>query len=364
VWRIIRDALGDASPRVRAFIRWLACFWVAMLALQIWDSRNASGAPGVAELLSAALGISGVGLLGLANSLHLVMQEAAGRRASARDGPSLQRVLLALPMIGFVAGVMLGAAAVLMALRGLLGAEWPFAVVGTLLYSGMAVVAAKVVAGSTRTLFDYGAAEAQAAGELRLAAAASRLEALQARMNPHMLFNALNTVASLVRTSPAAAERVVEDLGDLLRRSLERSERPLSTVREEVEYVRAFLAVEHARWGDALAVTWQIDPLALDTVVPPFVLQPIVENALGHGLGARLDGGHVTIAIERRDAGLRLMVADDGAGFRAGWREGTGLGNLRGRLRAVYGDAASIAMEPVSPGARVIVNLPDSMGRT
>jgi hypothetical protein len=349
---------------VRALIRWLATFWVAMLALQIWDSRNASGAPGVAELLSAILGISGVALLGLANSLHLVMQEAAGRRAAVPAGPSLQRVLLALPMVGFAAGVMLGAAAVLMALRGVLGAEWPFAVAGTLLYGGMAVVAATVVAGSTRTLFDYAAAEAQAAAELRLAAAAARLEALQARMNPHMLFNALNTVASLVRTSPASAERVVEDLGDLLRRSLERSERPLSTVREEIEYVRAFLDVERARWGDSLTVTWQVDPQTLDAVVPPFVLQPIVENALRHGVGARLDGGRVTIAIEQRDDGLCLIVADDGAGFRAGWREGTGLGNLRGRLRGVYGDAASIAVEPTNPGARVIVQLPVARERS
>jgi hypothetical protein len=301
VWPIIRDALQSASPRIRRLIRTVAIFWLLMLALQVWDSRNAEGAAGVAEFLSVLLGITGVGLLGLAHTLHLSMEEAAARTRTARDQPAVARVLLALPAVGFAAGVAVGGATLLMIVRAVLGAEVPFAVLGALLYGGLTAVAARPVMLSSRALFTFATQQADAAATLRTAATAARLDALQARMNPHMLFNALNTVAALVRANPPAAERV-----------------------------------------------------------PPFVVQPLVENALRHGLGGRLDGGHIEIAIVRDGLALVATVKDDGAGFRTGWTEGVGLGNLRQRLKAQYGDGASLTIESAPGASRVTVSISEA----
>ena len=222
MWSIVRDALARASPATRGVLRWIAISWVVMLVLQSWDSRDGRGAAGVAEFLSAVLGVSGFGLLGLAHTLQLAMEEAAIRKDHTRN-PALQEVLIALPVLGFAAGAALGAATVLMLLRALLGAELVLAIVGILVYGSLLIVAQRTVARSVRTLFAHASQNATLAAEARSDAAAAQIQALQARMNPHFLFNALNTVASLVRSDPRAAERVVENLSDVLRRTLERS---------------------------------------------------------------------------------------------------------------------------------------------
>jgi hypothetical protein len=338
-------------------------FWLLMLVLQVWDSRNAEGAAGVAEFLSVLFGITGVGLLGLAHTLHLSMDEAAARTRAARDQPAVARVLLALPAVGLAAGVALGGATLLMIMRGVVGAELPFAVLGALFYGGLTAVAARTAMRSSRTLFAFAAQQAEVAATLRTAATAARLEALQARMNPHVLFNALNTVATLVRSNPPAAERVVEDLADVLRQTLDRSALTESTVADEVAYVRACLALEAGRWGGALRVSWAVHDDVVTKAIPPFIVQPLVENALRHGLGGRLDGGHIQIAIVPDNDALVVTVDDDGAGFGPHWREGTGLGNLRQRLDALYGDRASLTVETPPRGARVRIRINEAMGQ-
>jgi signal transduction histidine kinase len=358
VARIVRDALGSASPPIRRRIAWMGVGWLAMLAVQAWDSRDGRGAAGVAELLSVILGVSGVGLLGLAHALHQAMDEAAARPRPPGEAEGVQKVLLALPVLGFAAGVALGAAALLMVVRGVLGAPWPFVLGATAVYLGMLGLAVGTVTGSVQTLYRHAVREAQAAADLRDAAAAARLAALQARMNPHFLFNALNTVAALVRSDPPAAERVVEDLGKVLRQTLARSTATTTTVREEVEYVRAYLAIEQERWGDSLRVRWEVAEASLSCELPPLVLQPLVENALRHGLGTRMEGGTIVITVALRDDALLVRVEDDGEGFRANWREGTGLGNLRQRLQTACGAAASLEVRSADGGARVTAMLP------
>ena len=123
----------------------------------------------------------------------------------------------------------------------------------------------------------------------------AKISALQAQMNPHFLFNALNTVASLVRTDPRAAESTVENLAQVLRRTLDRSQRTFSTVEDEIGYLRAYLSVEMERYGDRLTVRWSVDPAADHLTLPPMTLQPLVENALKHGIGNRLHGGNLSI---------------------------------------------------------------------
>lgn len=360
-WPIIRGALAGGSPRVRRVVRLVAIFAILMIALQVWDSRNSAGAAGIAEFMSVTLGICGVSLLGLARALHLSMEESTSAPPSA-DAPAVARVLLALPVVGFAAGIALSGATVLMAVRGILGAELPLAIAGFLLYGALLVVAGMTVLRSTKTLFEFAGRHARAAADHRAAATAARLDALHARMNPHVLFNALNTVASLVRSDPPAAERVVETLSDVLRQTLDRSSDTSGTVADEIAYVRACLSLESERWGDHLRVTWRVDDDVRRWKMPAFVVQPLVENALKHGLGSRIDGGHVHIAVTGLGSDLRVRVEDDGAGFPTRWQDGQGLGNLRQRLQTMYGSRATMTVENLSPGAAVTVQLPGQDG--
>jgi signal transduction histidine kinase len=364
MWSIVRDAFARASPAIRGQLKWIVGFWLLMVALQIWDSRNGRGPAGVAEFFSAVLGATGVALLGLAHTLQQTMHEASLRRQPSAPALALQQVLLALPVVGFAAGVMLGGATLLMVLRGLLGVELPFVVIGTLIYGSLLLLAGMTVTRSVQTLYAHASQHAAAAADARTEAAAAHVATLQARMNPHFLFNALNTVASLVRTDPHAAEQVVENLSDVLRRTLERSAGTAGTVRDEVDYVRAYLALEQARWGDRLHVTWDVADEALDLPLPPLMLQPLVENALRHGLGARVDGCRIRIVISTAGAVLTLGVQDDGPGFPRGWRERTGLGNVRQRLETLYGGAGSLHVEDAAPGARVTVSIPRAAARS
>lgn len=358
MWRIIRDALAAASPPIRSQLRWVAAFWLLLVALQIWDSRDGRGAAGIAEFLSAIFGMTGLGLLGLAHTLNLTMEEATARRRPDEAG-AVQQVLLAMPAIGFVAGAMLAGAALLMVIRPLLGAEIFLAVMGVTFYTATLVFAGLTVTRSARTLYDHATTQAAAAAQARSEAATAQLAALQERMNPHFLFNALNTIASLVRSNPRAAERVVEHLSDVMRQTLERSAGTTGTVQQELDYVRAYLALEQERWGERLRVVWDVDPHVSERPLPPLVLQPLVENALKHGLGGRMDGGEVRISVRALpDGGVTIGVADDGTGFPPRWREGTGLGNLRQRLRTMYGDAATLEAERRDAGASVVVTIP------
>jgi hypothetical protein len=358
MWTIIRDALAGASAPVRRTFWQVGAFWGLALALQIWDSRNGQGVAGLAEIISAVFGICGIALLGVAHSLHLAMREVASRQQPPAGADHVQRVLLVLPLLGFVAGVALGIAALMMVLRVALGTQWLFGALAFMLYGGMTLFAGRAVTDTTSTLYRFGVAQAEAAAALRADVTTARLDGLQARMNPHMLFNALNTVASLVRTNPVAAEQVIEDLGDVLRAGLDRSATTSSTVRDEVAYVKAWLAIEQARWGEALRVRWAVADDVLGCAVPPFVIQPLVENALRHGLGTRVDGGEVRISVQRTATALHAVVEDSGSGFPPRWREGTGLNNLRQRLAAQYGDAAAVVVADAVQGARVEVRVP------
>ena len=358
VWRIIDDALTRASPGVRRQMRWMLAGWVAMLILQSWDSRNTEGAPGFAEFFSAVLGATGAGLLGVAHSLHLAMEEAAARPRRPDEAHGVEQALVALPAVAFVAGVVLGGAVLAWLLRYFLGVRPLLSFAAILIFGGLVLFAGWTVVRSARTLFVHASQQAAAAAQARSDATAAQLGALQARMNPHFLFNALNTVASLVRSDPRTAERVVENLADVLRRTLDQSAMSTTTVAAEVDYLRAFLALERERWGDRLRIAWNIADDARGAAMPPLILQPIVENALRHGIGSRIDGGSITIAVRRDDSRLVADVTDDGEGFVPGWREGTGLGNVRQRLETLFGPDARLQIDRLERGARVTVEIP------
>jgi sensor histidine kinase YesM len=357
MWPIVRDALAGAPPDVRTQIRWMAGLWALLVAGQIWDSADSGGAGGFAELAGALLAATGAALLGLAFSLQRTLERSPAAAAGAGAIAGLQEILIALPAIGFAAGVALGGAAMAMLVRVVLGVEWPLAAVGLTLYVVLIAVAGRTVVRSARTLFEHATRQAGLVSEARAEAADARLFALQARMNPHVLFNALNTIAALVRSDPPRAEHVVEDLSDVLRATLRRTTSTMTTLGDEVDYVRAYLAIEQARRGERLAVVWDVPADLRHERIPTLAVQPLVENALVHGLSG-IEGGTIRIAASRRGEHLELVIEDDGEGFGAGWREGTGLGNLRQRLATIYGRAASIDTTNSARGARVTVRVP------
>jgi len=204
--------------------------------------------------------------------------------------------------------------------------------------------------------------ETQAA---RLAAqlADARLGALRMQLQPHFLLNSLNAITVIVRDrDTATATRMLEQLGDMLRRVM-RSDRPQEvTLAEELEFVRQYLAIEEVRFPDRLRPVFDVDPALLSAAVPEFLLQPLVENAIRHGLARRVGATLLRIAARREGDDLAISVTDDGPGPEGTTEEppeGVGLGNTRERLATLYGDRAGLTLTRTPEGgAAVIVRLP------
>ena len=198
--------------------------------------------------------------------------------------------------------------------------------------------------------------------ELRTLAAQAELKALKAQINPHFLFNTLNTIAQLVHTDPTQAEATVERLAEMLRYVLAGSERRLVSLGEELAFVDDYLAIEQARFGKRLHITREIAAEALHVPVPSLILQPLVENAVRHGQGA--DGSvDLTIRVRPHDDEVMITVADQGPGMSKGVKEygggGHGLRNVDDRLRKMYGEGYGLEVADNEPrGAVVIVRIP------
>jgi LytS/YehU family sensor histidine kinase len=186
--------------------------------------------------------------------------------------------------------------------------------------------------------------------QLREAEAAryeARLEALRAQINPHFLFNAFNSIATLVRTRPEEAEAVVEDLSDLFRYTLRASKDDTATLAQEVQAARRYLAVEKARFRDRLTVEIDVPDRLRSVFLPSMTIQPLVENAVKHGVGRTQDTCVVTVTAEQNDGTLVLRVTDTGPGFEttdldAVLDGGTGLANVHERLRLFFDGAAEM----------------------
>ena len=188
----------------------------------------------------------------------------------------------------------------------------------------------------------------------------ARLASLRAQLNPHFLFNSLNTIAVLTREgNTTAATRVVEQLSEVLRETLDRSQANEVSLEEELHLVRQYLAVEEARFSDRLRPEFDVDPAVLSAAVPSFALQHLVENALRHGIARRTDAGRVAITARRAGDRLEITVTDDGPGVAADLTPppGHGLTNTRERLQTLYpGADASLDVTP-APGRGTIARL-------
>jgi LytS/YehU family sensor histidine kinase len=200
--------------------------------------------------------------------------------------------------------------------------------------------------------------------ELAAGLAEARLLALQMQLQPHFLFNALNAMSALVHTNPQAADDMITNLSELLRRSLNAGRQREVPLGEELSYVQCYLEIERVRFGSRLTVEWQIADDARAAQVPVLCLQAIVENAIRHGIERRQqDVGRVRIAAERAGDLLRVTVTDNGPGVAPGETRprghGVGLGNTRSRLATLHGEAAAVRLENVpAGGCRAVVTLP------
>jgi signal transduction histidine kinase len=229
--------------------------------------------------------------------------------------------------------------------------------------AGIAVYAT-VVAVST-TIDERAARRQRELDTARLEAdlAQAQLRALQMQLQPHFLFNTLHGIAMLTDTDPAAAETMAVKLAELLRTTLRLRDVPEVPLRTELELLRAYLEIEELRFGDRLSVTFAVPEHLLDVSVPSFLLQPIVENAVRHGISPRVAAGRIAIGAARDAGAIVLSVEDNGAGFDRDpfMIEGVGLSATRERLALRYGAAGSIQCERGSAetsGARVAIRIP------
>jgi two-component system LytT family sensor kinase len=199
----------------------------------------------------------------------------------------------------------------------------------------------------------------QEAERQRVALARSELRALRAQISPHFIYNTLNTIAAFIRTDPDRARELVLEFADFTRRAFRGPQGEFTTLADELIYTRQYLQLEQARLGDRLRIRLNVEPEVVNATVPTLIVQPLVENAVKHGVETARDGGTVTIRVEDRDDECLIVVQDDGSGFEAAGTATDGhgaLANIDRRMRQVFGPAYGLAIES-KPGGGTSVQV-------
>ena len=190
----------------------------------------------------------------------------------------------------------------------------------------------------------------------------AQLQALQRQLHPHFLFNTLNTVSGLIRTDPDGADRMIDRLGDLLRMTLHKSGIQEVSLKEELDVLGKYLEIERTRFGDRLTVEMNVQPETLDAQVPSLVLQPLVENAIRHGVAPNARPGWIAVHADRDDEELVLQVLDNGDGLPPdrlmALNRGVGLDNTRARLAHLYQDRFEFTFSNLERGFCVTIRIP------
>src|SRR5262249_33703319 len=179
-----------------------------------------------------------------------------------------------------------------------------------------------------------------------------QLQLLKMQLQPHFLFNTLHTISALMHQDLHLADRMLARLAELLRMTLENVKKQEVPLRQEIDFLKPYLEIQQARLGDRLAVEMHVPPELLDALVPNLILQPLVENAIQHGIAPRSEGGRLEVRARRLDRALELQVCDNGPGLPGtnGYREGVGLSNTRARLQQLYGDGQHFQLSNRSQG--------------
>ena len=200
-----------------------------------------------------------------------------------------------------------------------------------------------------------------ATAELKAQLANAQVRALRMQLNPHFLFNSMNSISSLIQVNPASADIMLEQLSSLLRITLERGEAQLIPLSDEMQFIEMYLAMQDVRFTGRIRQEISVEPELLDALVPAMLLQPLIENAYVHGLSRIQKSGVLVVAASRQNSALSLRVSNSGAGIqsRDARRTGVGLANVRDRLRLHYGDNQTCAIEELEDGVvQVTITLP------
>jgi len=195
------------------------------------------------------------------------------------------------------------------------------------------------------------------------ATAEAQLAALESRVQPHFLFNTLNSISALIHEDPTGAERMTGQLASLLRSSLDRGPAPLVSLDEELQTVRDYLSIERVRFGDRLRYTIDVPDGIGAAPIPRLALQTLVENCVKHAISPRREGGSIQVRAAAAERGFRVDVEDDGPGFdAANLPAGHGLALLRGRLALLFGERAALRINATPTGTAVSLSLPEIGG--
>ncbi|GAB3503557.1 histidine kinase [Spirosoma knui] len=195
--------------------------------------------------------------------------------------------------------------------------------------------------------------------QLRELALKSELSALKAQLNPHFLYNVFNTISASVPPAQERTRELLAELADLFRYQLQASKSDVVSVRDEVAFVKKYLDLEKARFGDRLRIRFDIADNVLDSPIPPMLLQPLVENSVRHGIASLIEGGEIQISIQHQNGQLSVEIADTGVGLNGSSADGMGVGlaNTRMRLSKMYGSELTVV--PNNPhGVRVQFSIP------
>jgi LytS/YehU family sensor histidine kinase len=268
------------------------------------------------------LGVTGLCMQGFVNG---VLRRGAGRSA----------------LIAAVAGAQLIAVGLVLLIVPRLGAfemTIPPNLAVFVVHGGVAIAAVYLVAARAVTLLG------ERAKLSRTEVLRNRVLALQSQMNPHFLFNTLNSIAALIQLEPELAESMVERLAGVLQYAVSAGQKSSVKLKEELDVLRDYLSIEQARYGPRLKSSFDVAPELLDQPLPPMLLQPLVENAVLHGLAPRENGGEVKISGRVEGDVVVVTIADDGIGFGASKRQGSrvGLTSVRERMALAFGDAGAL----------------------
>jgi two-component system, LytTR family, sensor kinase len=199
------------------------------------------------------------------------------------------------------------------------------------------------------------------ASELERHLVQAKLRALQMQLNPHFLFNTLHSISSLMHKDVDAADRMIARLSDLLRAALAGADTQIVSLRKELDLLQLYLGIEQIRFGSRLTIEMKIAPETMNAQVPNLILQPIVENAIKHGIERRARPGCISLEAHRHNGTLELAVSDNGAGLgdKGQIKEGVGISNTRARLRELYGETHRFELRPAQEGGvRVELSFP------
>jgi hypothetical protein len=309
---------------------------------------------GIYILISNFIGYSIHGLFNLGASMKLDM---ACRKAGFVPKVAYFSVV---PLLGVLLGMWLASFVVDVGLRSLF--RDPSAILGLATVSiVISIVLSAIFFWRERSAVADAALarERERTERIEREALSANLRALQAQIEPHFLFNTLANVTSLIDSDPAKAKGMLESFNRFLRASLAATRTETTTLGADAELIAAYLDVLQVRMGSRLAYRIDVPQDLSGFAIPPLLVQPVVENAIRHGLEPKVEGGEVAFTARREEGRVRIEVADTGVGFAVATRGGLGLSNLRDRLKLLYGERASLDISDNEPaGTRVSIALP------